>query len=90
MAASSSSSFAGSSPAELWARVGEAILATPGARAGDTPELAALLDKVRRHAYTIVDADVAGLDPDLVFESVLGAAFGVADEQLRAALAAIA
>jgi len=88
MAGSSSSSSAGSSPAELWQRVGEAILASPGAH-GEGPELERLLDKVRRHAYRIVDADVEGLDADLVLESVLAAAFGVADEQLRAALAAI-
>jgi hypothetical protein len=85
---SSSSSSAGSSRAELWRRVGEAILATPGAH-DERPELEALLDKVRRHAYRIVDADVEGLDTDLVLESVLAAAFGVGDGQLRAALAAI-
>jgi hypothetical protein len=88
MVESSGSSSGGSSPAELWQRVGEAILASPGAHA-EQPELEPLLDKVRRHAYRIVDADVEGLDADLVLESVLATAFGVADGQLRAALAAI-
>jgi hypothetical protein len=82
-----------------WARVAEAILETPGALApdvrhaierGDDPaELAPLLAKVRRHAYTIVDRDVDGLDADTVIESALAAALGVADARRRAALEAI-
>jgi hypothetical protein len=82
-----------------WERVAEAILATPGAlpeatrraiAAGDDPpELAGLLGKVRRHAYRIVDADVAGLDEDAVLEGVLAAALGAALERRTAALEAI-
>jgi arginine/ornithine N-succinyltransferase beta subunit len=83
-----------------WERVAEAILATPGAleeevrraieQGDDPPELASLLDKVRRHAYRIVDADVAGHDEDAVLEAVLAAALGVALEQRSAALRAVA
>jgi hypothetical protein len=76
-----------------------AILTTPGALSenlrrkivqGDDPaELAALLDKVRRHAYRIVDADVAGLEADVVLEAVLAAALAEGDERRHAALEAI-
>ena len=76
-----------------------AILTTPGALSenvrrkivqGDDPvELAALLEKVRRHAYRIVDADVAGLEVDVVLEAVLAAALAEGDERRRAALETI-
>ncbi len=76
-----------------------AILTTPGALSedfrrkivqGDDPaELAALLDKVRRHAYRIVDGDVAGLEADVVLEAVLAAALAEGDKRRRAALEAI-
>ena len=57
---------------------------------GDDPaELAALLDKVRRHAYRIVDGDVAALDTDAVLEAVLAASLAEGDERRRAALQAI-
>jgi hypothetical protein len=82
-----------------WESVAEAILSTPGAlpqdtrraiaRGEDPPELAPLLDKVRRHAYRIVDGDVDGLDPDVVIEASLAAALGVALEERRKALEAI-
>ncbi|HEX5246316.1 MAG TPA: hypothetical protein VFW41_04220 [Gaiellaceae bacterium] len=85
MAASSSSSSAGSSRTdELWRRVGEA--AGPAA---DRPELAPLLDKVRAHAWRITDADVEGLDADALYEAVLPVAFAVADEKRRRAHEAI-
>ena len=85
MAASSSSSSAGSSRAdELWRLVGEA---TGPAR--DRLELARLLDKVRNHAWRITDADVAGLDADALYEAVLPVAFAVADEKRRRAYEAI-
>lgn len=84
---------------EAWERVSEAILATPGAlpeatrraiaRGYDPPELAPLLDKVRRHAYRIVDADVETLDPDVLIEAALAAALSVALERRRAALEAV-
>ncbi|HZT54286.1 MAG TPA: hypothetical protein VE995_07875 [Gaiellaceae bacterium] len=79
--------------AALWQAVAGAILAAPTAQAvyrgDDPPELAALLGKVRRHAYRIVDADVAGLDPDTAIEATLGAALAVALAERRRALEAI-
>jgi hypothetical protein len=44
---------------------------------------------VRRHAYRIVDADVEGLDPDVVVEAALAAALGVALAERRRAAAAL-
>src|SRR5262249_24902566 len=65
-----------------WGRVADAILASPVARAAydgnEPPELAPLLDMVRHHAYRIGDADIEGLDPDVVLEATLGASLAVA------------
>jgi hypothetical protein len=58
-------------------------------RGEDPVDLAPLLEKVRRHAYRIVDADVAGLDADVVLEGVLAAALGAGDERRLAALKAL-
>lgn len=58
-------------------------------RGEDPADLAPLLEKVRTHAYRIVDADVSGLDPDVVLEAVLAAAFGSGEERRRAALRAL-
>jgi hypothetical protein len=78
---------------EGWGRVSDAILASPLARAaydGEEPAaLAPLLDKVRHHAYRIVDADVVGLDADVVVEAALGAALAVALADRARALEAI-
>jgi hypothetical protein len=78
---------------ERWGRVADAILASPVARAayeGEEPaELAPLLDKVRHHASRIVDADVEGLDPDVVIEASLGAALAVALAERARALEAL-
>jgi arginine/ornithine N-succinyltransferase beta subunit len=78
---------------ERWGRVADAILASPVARAAydgqEPPELASLVEKVRHHAYRIVDADVEGLDPDVVIEAALGAALGVALAERARALEAI-
>jgi hypothetical protein len=78
---------------ERWGRVADAILASRVARAAhdgqEPPELVPLLDKVRHHAYRIVDADVEGLDPDVVFEATLGAALSVALAGRARALEAI-
>jgi hypothetical protein len=97
--ASSPSSSASSSADAGWDRVADAILRTPGAlstdlrlaifRGDDPPELAALLRKVRKHAYRIVDADVAGLEADLVIEAALAAALGEALTDRQRALEAI-
>ena len=100
--ASSRSSSDASSPdqyADAWERVTEAILESDGslpayvrraiARGEDPSDLAELLEKVRTHAYRIVDADVAGLDPDVVFEAVLAASLGAGEERRQAALKAL-
>ena len=101
MASSSSSSgaFSADPYAAAWARVDEAILESAGAlpayvrraiaRGEDPPELAALLVKVRREAYKIVDRDVEGLDVDVVLEAVLAAALAEGDARRLAALRAI-
>lgn len=83
-----------------WQGVCEAMLGgdgtlTPAQRCAifagdDPPELAPLLDKVRLHAYRIVDADVAGLETDVVVEAALAAALGVALAERRRALEALA
>jgi hypothetical protein len=99
---SSRSSSAGSSAdpyAEAWGRVSQAILESEGslpayvrraiARGDDPPDLAALLEKVRTHAYRIVDADVAGRDVDVVLEAVLAAALAEGDRRRLAALNAL-
>jgi hypothetical protein len=85
---------------ESWQRLAEAILETPGTldvatrRAifdgNDPPELAPLLEKVRRRAYAIVDGDVAGLDVDVVVEATLAAALGEALRDRERAYAALA
>ena len=97
--ASSSGASSADPYAAAWERVAEAVLATPGAlaeamrrgivRGDDPPELAALLEKVRLHAYRIVDADVAGLEADVVLEAVLAAALAEGERRRRAALEAI-
>lgn len=83
----------------------ERVLRGPGAappdwrraafeNAGVDPHAAALVDKVARCAWTIVDADVAalkgaGLSDDHIFELTVCAALGQATRQLDAALAAL-
>jgi hypothetical protein len=96
---SSRTSSASSSSDANWQPVVEAILGAPGALTpeirsriflGDDPvELAALLEKVRRHAYRITDADVEGLGVDSVIEAALAAALGEALNDRRRALEAI-
>ena len=48
-----------------------------------------LLEKVRDCAWRITDADVAGLDADRLYESILPVAFAAADEKRRRAHEAI-
>jgi hypothetical protein len=96
---SSSAGFSADPYAEAWEQVEEAILESPGAlpsyarraivRREDPPELAALLAKVRRHAYRIVDADIEGVEVDVMLEAVLAASLAEGDERRRAALRAI-
>lgn len=63
------------------------------ARGQAPPELAALVDKVRRHAYKVTDEDIAALaatwSDDQIFEIVVAAALGAAGDRLRAGLAAL-
>ena len=101
MASSRSSSEASSADpyADAWERVTEAVLESEGslpayvrraiARGEDPADLAPLLEKVRAQAYRIVDADVVGLDPDVVLEAVLAAALGSGEVRRRAALKAL-
>jgi alkylhydroperoxidase family enzyme len=62
---------------------------------GEAPEpLAAYADKVRRHAYKVVDADFArlreaGYSEDEIFEATAAAAVGAGLTRLRAALQAL-
>lgn len=82
MAASSSSSSAGSSPTDdLWRTVGAAV--------GPMGEMTPLLEKVRDCAWKITDADAAGLGADELYEAVLPVAFAAADDKRRRAHEAI-
>jgi hypothetical protein len=65
----------------LWRAVGEA--------AGPPGEATPLTEKVRVSAWRIVDADVAGLSADELYETVLPVAFAAADEKRRRAYEAI-
>jgi hypothetical protein len=63
------------------------------ARGAPPPEVAALVDKIRRHAYEVTDSDLDALrgryTEDQLFEIVLAAAFGAAQERLAAGLRAL-
>ena len=61
---------------------------------GLTESLGALVDKVVRHAYRVIDQDIAavrasGLSEDQVFEIVVCAAIGEATRQYDTAIAAL-
>jgi hypothetical protein len=57
------------------------------------PEFAVLVQKIRDHAYKVTDADVDALrtrcNEDQLFELIVAAALGAAEERLKAALAAL-
>jgi hypothetical protein len=59
-------------------------------RGAPPPELAALVEKIRRHAYEVTDSDMdelrARYTEDQLFEIVVAAAFGAAQERLAAGL----
>ncbi len=63
------------------------------ARGDPPPELAALVDKIRRHAYQVTDSDLDVLrgsyTEDQLFEIVVAAAFGAARDHLAAGLRAL-
>jgi hypothetical protein len=89
----------------LRAAVEQAVLRGPGqstpeqrqaaARGGEglSEELAALVQKVRLHAYRITDAEVAALrakhSDDVLFELIVAAALGAAQLRLEAGLRAL-
>jgi hypothetical protein len=61
---------------------------------GDLPEaLRVLVEKIRRHAYRVTDEDLASLGgrytEDQLFELVVAAAFGAAEDRLSAAMRAL-
>jgi hypothetical protein len=57
------------------------------------PELVVLVQKIRDHAYRVTDADVDVLrsryGEDQLFEVIVAAAVGAAEDRLKAALAAV-
>jgi alkylhydroperoxidase family enzyme len=58
------------------------------------PELVPFLDKVRRNAYKLTDADVqalkdAGFAEDVIFEQVVSVAVAAGLERLEAALSVL-
>ena len=57
------------------------------------PELAVLVQKIRDHAYRVTDADVDALrgrySEDQLFELIVAAALGAAEDRLKAAMAAL-
>jgi alkylhydroperoxidase family enzyme len=56
-------------------------------------ELAVLVQKIREHAYRVTDADVdvlrARYSEDQLFEVIVAATLGAAEDRLQAALAAV-
>ena len=71
----------------------ESVLRQAVARGEPPPELAALVEKIRRWAYRVTDEDLAGLrakyDEDQLFELIVAASVGAADERSRAAFKAL-
>jgi hypothetical protein len=88
----------GHTPRELRRRVlarAAQLGGTPGSGAEDVPPaLAAYVDKVAQHAYTVTDEDVgalqrAGTSDDALFELTVSAALGAALGRLERGLAAL-
>jgi alkylhydroperoxidase family enzyme len=88
---------------ELQEATAETVLRGPGttppelrqavARGEPPGELAALVDKIRRHAYRVTDEDLTALrdryTEDQIFELVVAAALGAAEARLRAGMRAL-
>lgn len=88
---------------ELRAATISAVLRGPGkvasalrlaiARGEAPPALQTLVHKIRAHAYRVTDEDIAAArqqyGEDELFEIIVSAAVGAADERLSAALAAL-
>ena len=90
--------------AALRDRVLDSVLSGPGyaeaglrqavARGSDVPsDLRALIDKIHRHAYRVTDEDIASAQArygdDRMFEIIVSAALGAANERLQAGLKAL-
>jgi len=71
----------------------DASIRTQIAQGAPPPDLAALVQKIRDHAYRVTDADVDALrarySEDQLFEIIVAAAVGAADHRLQRALAAV-
>jgi alkylhydroperoxidase family enzyme len=63
------------------------------AQGAPPPDLAVLVEKIRRHAYRVTDEDVNALrarySEDQLFELIVAAALGAAEHRLERALAAL-
>ena len=63
------------------------------ARGEPPPELSALVEKIRGHAYQVTDEDLAALrdkyDEDQLFEIIVASALGAAGTRLEAGLRAL-
>ena len=90
--------------AALRDRVLDSVLRGPGyaetglrqavAQGSDVPnDLRTLIDKIHRHAYKVTDEDIASAQArygdDRMFEIIVSAALGAANERLRAGLKAL-
>ena len=86
------------------ARLMEQVLRGPGAASpelraaaaagtGLPPDLAALVEKIHRHAYQVTDEDMASLrgrySDDVLFEIVVAAATGAAERRFLSGLQAV-
>ena len=82
-------------PGDLDPALRRTITAYAGGEEAELPEeLRTYLDKVARHAYKVVDADLdrlreLGYSEDAIFELTLAAALGAARARLEAGLAAL-
>ena len=82
-------------PGDLDPALRRTIAAYAGGKEAEPPaELRTYLDKVARHAYKVVDADLGrlrelGYSEDAIFELTLAAALGAARARLEAGLAAL-
>jgi alkylhydroperoxidase family enzyme len=69
-------------------RLRAAVFDAPGALCEPPPDAGAFVEKVRRHAYRVTDADVdalraAGLDDEQIFELTIATALATGVERLR-------
>jgi alkylhydroperoxidase family enzyme len=89
--------------AVLRSATARAVFETPGktsrevrqaVASGNAPaDLAALIEKIHAHAYTVTDGDLdvlrASYTEDQLFEIIVAAAFGAAEQRLAAARRAL-